>query len=146
MSDSWCRCTPRRTQMFLSTARYFAHSTCGSRFGWAQDTCVLQKQSSQLHLMVLVSHSLPLHFALHRSHYLRLHITVFTDGSATPRACGSTGRIADNTHTPQYQEFPSTRWPVVCGKDVHTVIFTRTLSFRRMSIRPTCESQNRSSL
>ena len=50
------------------------------------------------------------------------------------------------THTPQYQELPNTRWPDVCGKDVHTVIFTRTLSFRRMSIRQTSESQKKSSV
>ena len=93
--------------------------------------CLRNNLHNLISWLCLVSHSLPLHFALHHLHCLRLHITGFTDGSATPRACGSTGRMADNTHTPQYQELPNTRWPDVCGKDVHTVICSRTLSFWR---------------
>ena len=59
--------------------------------------------------------------------------------------------LGEGTHwtAAVYQELPNTRWPDMCGLDVHTVIFARTLTFwrRRMSIiRQTSDSQNRSSV
>ena len=102
--------TPRRTHIFLSTARHSSHRTMAHVSSFVH-VCVPQKDSSSLCLMsFLGSHILPLHFcstprppsSIAHPLLRRSGISLST-GNATLRACGSSVRVADNALLTGYE-------------------------------------------